>query len=93
MKPKLASISILLFLISLVMLLSVSLFEIYLSGLTIRVERLVSALVLLLPACAGVVFGGLSLRRREPKPWVAITGMALNGAFAAFNLLVLAFAG
>jgi hypothetical protein len=93
MKPNLASTSILLFLVSLSMLWILTLFESFLSGLTTGMERLISALILVLPAIAGVVFGILSLRRNEPKPWIAIAGILLNGAFAIFNLLVLSFAG
>jgi hypothetical protein len=93
MKPNLASKSILLFIISLAMLWVLTLFESFLSGLTTGMERLLSALVLVLPAAAGVVFAILSLRRREPKPWIAVAGILLNGAFAIFNILVLSFAG
>lgn len=93
MKRNFASTSILMFLISLAMLWILTLFESSLSGLTTGMERLVSALFLVLPAAAGVVFGILSLRRKEPKPWIAIAGILLNGAFAIFNVLVLSFAG
>ena len=93
MKPNHASTSILLFLISLAMLWILTLFESFLAGLTTSMERLVSALILVLPATVGVIFGVLSLRRREPKPWIAIAGILLNGAFAIFNILVLSFAG
>jgi hypothetical protein len=93
MKPNFASTSILLFIVSLAMLWILTLFESFLSGLTTNMERLVSALVLVVPASVGVVFGILSLRRQEPKPWIAIAGILLNGVFAIFNLLVLAFAG
>ncbi len=93
MKPNLASTSILLFLISLAMVWVMTLLESFLSGLTTGMERFVSVLILVVPAAAGVVFGVLSLRRNEPKPWIAIAGILLNGAFAIFNILVLAFAG
>ena len=93
MKPNLASTSILLFLISLAMFWILTLFESFLVGLTLGMERLISALLLVVPAALGVGFGILSLRRKEPKPWIAIAGILLNGAFAIFNLLVLAFAG
>jgi|WetSurMetagenome_2_1015567.scaffolds.fasta_scaffold511633_2 hypothetical protein len=93
MKSSLASTSLLLFIISLAMLWIMTLLESFLSGLTTGMERLISALILVLPASVGVVFGILSLRRNEPKPWIAIAGILLNGAFALFNLLVLAFAG
>ncbi len=75
------------------MLWVMTLLESFLSGLTTGMERLVSALILVVPATVGVVFGILSLRRNEPKPWIAIAGILLNGAFAIFNILVLAFAG
>jgi hypothetical protein len=93
MKSSLASKSMLLFLVSLAMLWILTLFESFLSGLTTSVERLLSALILVLPAAVGVVFGILSLRRKEPKPWIAIAGILLNGAFALFNILVLGFSG
>jgi hypothetical protein len=93
MRPNRASTSILLFLLSLAMLWLLTLFESFLSGVSTDMERLISALVLVLPAVIGVVFGALSLRHKEPKPWIAIAGILLNGAFAIFNLLVLSFAG
>jgi hypothetical protein len=93
MKPNLASTSIRLFLISLVLLWILTLFESFLAGLTTGMEKLLSALILVVPAAVGVVFGILSLRRNEPKPWIAIAGILLNGAFAIFNILVLSFAG
>ncbi len=93
MKRNFASTSILMFIISLAMLWVLTLFESFLSGLTPAMERLVSVLTLVLPAAVGVVFGVLSLRRKEPKPWIAIAGILLNGAFALFNVLVLSFAG
>ncbi len=93
MKRNFASTSILMFIISLAMLWVLTLFESFLSGLTTAMERLISALILVLPAVVGVVFGILSLRRNEPKPWIAIAAILLNGAFAIFNLLVLSFAG
>ena len=93
MKRNFASTSILMFIISLAMLWLLTMFESFLTGLTMAMERLVSALILVLPAIAGVAYGVLSLRRKEPKPWIAIAGILLNGAFAIFNVLVLTFAG
>ena len=75
------------------MLWILTLFESFLSGLTTSMERLISVLILVVPAATGVVFGVLSLRRKEPKPWIAVVGILLNGAFAIFNILVLSFAG
>jgi hypothetical protein len=93
MKLNLAWTSILLFLLSLGMLWILTVFESFLSGLTMSMERLVSALVLVLPAITGVVCGALSLRSREPRRWIAVLGILLNGVFALFNILVLSFAG
>jgi hypothetical protein len=93
MKRNFASTSILMFILSLAMLWVLTLFESFVSGLTTNMERLVSVLILVLPATVGVGFGVLSLRRKEPKPWIAIAGILLNGAFAIFNILVLSFAG
>lgn len=93
MKLNLAWTSMLLFILSLALLWTLTLFESFLSGLTMSMERLVSVLLIVLPAVIGVVCGILSLLRREPKPWIAVAGILLNGAFAIFNLLVLSFAG
>ena len=75
----------LLFLVSLAMLWILTLFESFLSGLTTSVERLLSALILVLPAAVGVVFCIYKKR--------TIAGILLNGAFALFNILVLGFSG
>ena len=92
-KMTLASLSVVLFLVSLAMLLLLTLFESAFLGMPTAVERIVSGLLLVLPALIGVVLGVLSLYRKEPKPWIAIAGILLNAIFAIFNLLVLSFAG
>ena len=92
-KTTLASLSVVLFLVSLAMLLLLTLFESAFLGMPTAVERIVSGLLLVLPAVIGVVLGVLSLYRKEPKPWIAIAGILLNAIFAIFNLLVLSFAG
>lgn len=93
MRPNLASISILMFILSLALLLTLTLLESFLSGLTMSMEKLFSALVLISPAAMGVVCGVISLLRKEPRPWIAIGGIFLNAGFAIFNLMVLAFSG
>jgi hypothetical protein len=93
MKRRFASISLILFLVSLTMLWLLTLFEALLIGISTFQERIISALLLVLPAIAGTVFGVLSLRRKEPRPWIAIAGILLNGSFAIFNILILAFSG
>ena len=93
MKNRYASISLILFIVSLTMLWLLTLFEALLVGLTTGEERIISALLLVVPAIVGVTFGVVSLQRREPKPWIAVAGILLNGCFAIFNILVLFFAG
>jgi hypothetical protein len=61
--------------------------------MSIATERAISALFLLLPCIIGLVLGILSLARREPKRWMAILGIVLNGLFACFHAFLLAFAG
>ncbi len=93
MKIRYASLSLILFLISLTMLWILTLFEALLIGLSTGVERIISALFLVVPAVIGTVFGVISLQRREPRAWVAIAGILLNASFAIFNILALFFAG
>lgn len=38
-------------------------------------------------ALMGIVVAGLSLRRREPRPWVAVGALVLCTAIAVFSLL------
>jgi hypothetical protein len=56
-------------------------------------ERIISALFLVVPGIIGVILGIMSLTRKESRPWVAILGVLLNGAFALFHIFVLSFAG
>lgn len=93
MKMSLASWSLVLFIVSLVMLVLLTLFESSFTGMPTAVERTASSLLLVLPASLGAVVGGMSLYRRERRAWIAIAGILLNAFFAIFNLLVLSFAG
>lgn len=93
MKASYASRSLLLFLISLLMLGLLTVFESLLAGLAPGTERWISLLLLVFPSALGVVFGVLSLTRRERRAWIAIAGILLNAAFALFNILVLSFGG
>lgn len=93
MKISLATISVVLFVVSLALLGLLTLFEAELTGMPPNIERIISGLLLVLPAAAGAVMGVLSLYRKEPKPWIAIAGILLNAGFALFNLLVLSFSG
>ena len=83
----------LLFVFSCVLLLVLTLFESLLSGLSLPTERIISAVLLILPGLVGIIFGAMSLRRKELPRWVAILGMLLNGVFVLFHIFLLSFAG
>jgi len=85
--------SILLFVLAIVFLVLLTLFETALVGLTITAERIISLLLLILPGLVGVVYGVLGIVRKESKVWVAYLGIVLNALFALFQLLVISFAG
>ena len=85
--------SILLFVLSIVFLGLLTLFETALVGLTITTERIISLLLLVLPGLVGVVYGVLGIVRKESRVWVAYLGVVLNALFALFQLLVISFAG
>ena len=93
MELSLAAKSIMLFVISFVFLLLLTLFETSLSGLSLIAERIISILLLVIPASAGVIAGVMSLRRKESQRWLAILGIFLNSLFALFQILVISFAG
>jgi len=85
--------SILLFVLAIVFLVLLTLFETALVGLTITTERIISLLLLVLPGIVGVVYGVLGIVRKESRVWVAYLGIFLNALFALFQLLVISFAG
>ena len=85
--------SILLFVLSVIFLLLLTLFESSLSRLSITAERVISLLFLVVPEVAGVIYGAVSIARKEAKHWIAILGVLLNGLFALFQLFVISFAG
>ena len=93
MKLSLGARSILLFVLSCIFLLVLSLLEEPFLGLSLIVERIISAVLLILPGLVGIIFGVLSLRRKELPRWVAILGMLLNGVFVLFHIFLLSFAG
>jgi len=93
MKMSLGAKSLALFVLSLLFLVLLTLFESLLSGLSLTAERVISALLLVLPGVIGIVFGILSLIRKEPRVWVAILGVILNALFVLFQTAVLFFAG
>jgi hypothetical protein len=93
MNLSLGAKSIALFVLSVLFLVLLTVFESSLSGLSLTAEKMISALLLVLPAMIGVVFGILSITRKEPRPWVAILGVLFNALFALFFIFLLSFAG
>jgi hypothetical protein len=93
MKPGLAVGSLLLLGLSILLLVAWTNFESVLTGMSSGVERFITFLMLVLPATVGVILGILSLRRREGRAGMAITGIVLNGLFALFHLALVLFAG
>ena len=93
MKFSLGVKSLALFLVSALFLVLLTLFESSLTGLSLGAERTISFLLLVLPAMIGIVFGIMSIVRKESRRWIAIVGILLNTLFAMFHLFLLSFAG
>lgn len=93
MRLTLATGSLLLFGLSCVFLLLLTLLEGLFSGMTNAVERIISLVLLVLPGSVGVILGIVSLVRKELQRWLAALGILLNMLFALFHAFVIAFAG
>jgi hypothetical protein len=93
MKRSLASISLMLFGLSVVFLIVWTVLESALVGMSTVTERIVIVALLILPAGIGTVLGAMSLMYREGKTGLAVTGITLNTIFAIFHLLIVLFAG
>ena len=93
MKLSFGAKSLALFALSLLFLVLLTLFESSLQNLSITAERILSLLLLVVPALIGVVFGFLGIRRREDRRWMSILGIVLNALFALFHIFVISFAG
>ena len=93
MKLSLSAKSLFLFLLSVIFLVLLTLFESSLAGLSLRAERTLSLLLLVVPAMIGTMFGVLSIVRKESRPWTGIFGILLNALFTLFHLFLLSFAG
>jgi len=93
MKLSLSAKSIVSFLLAVFFLILLTLFESSLAGLSLTTERILSFLLLVVPAVIGVIFGVLSVLHKEPRPWIGILGIILNSLFALFHLFLLSFAG
>jgi hypothetical protein len=92
MQPGYARTSLILFGISILLLIAMTVLEAALVGTSQSVERMITFLALVLPAGVGSVFGGLSLARREGRNGLALAGLILNGLFALFHLATVALA-
>ena len=90
---RLVSLSLILFLLSVVLLGLLTLFENTLLGVSLEMERLLTFLLLFLPAGTGAVLGVLGLIRKEGRVWLAVTLILLNTLFALFQLSIIFFAG
>jgi hypothetical protein len=93
MKSSLGAKSIFFFLLSVLFLVLLTLFESSLAGLPLTAERILSLLLLVVPAIIGTIFGVLSIVRKESKLWIGVLGILLNALFALFHLFLLSFAG
>jgi hypothetical protein len=93
MNMSLGAKSLALFGVSVLFLILITLFESSLSGMSLSAEKILSALLLVVPAVLGIVLGVLSINRKEIIRWMAILGIILNGLFALFQIFVISFAG
>lgn len=92
-KRSLASISLILFGLSVVFLVIWTLSESVFAGMSIAAEKIVTFAMLVLPAGIGVALGVMSLIHKEGKAGLAITGVILNTLFALFHLAIILLAG
>jgi hypothetical protein len=88
-----AKTSLYLFGLSIILLIAMTAFESALVGTSQGTQRIITFLTLVLPAMAGLVFGIISVSRKEGRTALAVTGIILNTLFAIFHLLILSFAG
>ena len=93
MKIGLGAKSLALFALSVVFLVLLTVFESSLSNLSLTVERILTLLLLVVPALIGVVIGVLGIRRGEDRLWMSFLGTVLNALFALFFVFLLSFAG
>lgn len=85
--------SLLLFVLSVVFLVLLTLFESSLTGLPAIAERIFSIVLLISPGVIGILLGVMGIIRKETRSWIAYLGILLNAIFALFHLFVLSFAG
>ena len=93
MKRNLATGSLLFFGLSMLLLLGMTEFESALVDMSLGMERVITVLLLVVPAVIGTILGVMSIARNEGRTGRAIAGIILNGLFAIFHLLLTFFAG
>ena len=93
MRPGHARTSLLLFAISILLLIILTIFESAFAAVPQTIERLITFAALVVPAAIGAVMGALSLLRKKGQTWLAIAGLTLNALFALFHLAIVLFAG
>ena len=93
MKPSLAVRSLLLLGISVLFLTILTVASSKLSGVSSAFERLLTALLLIVPTGLGAILAATSLFRKEGRKWLATISLILNGLFSLFFILLVLFAG
>jgi hypothetical protein len=93
MERKFALGSFLLFGLSILLLIVLTIFDPALAGLSFATQRALTFLLLVLPAGIGIVLGITSLSRKEGQRLLAIASIILNSLFALFHLMIILFAG
>ncbi len=93
MKRSFAAISLILFGLSVIFLIFWTVSESVFAGMSTFAERIVTFVLLVLPAGIGAILGIMSLFYREGRGWLAVTGIILNTLFALFHLALVLFAG
>ena len=93
MKKNLAAQSLIVFGLSLLFWIVLTLSENALVGISLQLERVLTFILLVVPALFGAALGVRGVVRRAAPVWLVLLGVILNGLFALFHLLLLAFAG
>lgn len=93
MKLSLAVRSLIMFAVSIILLIVITLAEKAMAGMSLGTERLITLVALVAAPGLGAVLGVMSLVRKEGRTLLAITGVALNTLSALFHLLIVVFAG
>ncbi len=93
MNRSLAVSSLLLFGLSVIFWLALTIFESALVGTPLGTQRVITFLLLVLPAGIGAILGLTSLLHKEDRVWVAIAATLLNTLFTLFHMMIILFAG